>query len=63
MTAIDISGKPFNSPKLKLDLANKENSRSLEDEYSEYAVLSQIAEEEAALEEEFIKRLRERSKR
>ena len=57
MTAIDISGKPFNSPKLKLDLANKENSRSLEDEYSEYAVLSQIAEEEAALEEEFIKDL------
>ena len=57
MTAIDISGKPFNSPKLKLDLANKKNSRSLEDEYSEYAVLSQIAEEEAALEEEFIKDL------
>jgi hypothetical protein len=57
MTAIDLSGKPFNSPKLKLDLANKENSRSLEDEYSEYAILSQISEDEAALEEEFIRDL------
>lgn len=57
LTSIDIAGKPFHGPKLKLNLANKENTSSIEDELGENIIIRDSIEEEIALEEEFIENL------